>query len=83
MIGEHLGRLLLEALRDEDVGVEEPLHAVPHAVFRARVEFLGRLVVLRAGVPALLRQLVDDRLGRERKEIASFRGGCRSEGSLE
>ena len=65
MLGEHLGGLLFEALRDEDVRVEEPIHAVPHAVLRAGVELLGRLVALRARVPALLSQLVDDRLVEE------------------
>ena len=41
VLGEHLGGLLLEALSDEDVGVEEPVHAVPHAVEGSLVKFVG------------------------------------------
>ena len=62
VLREHLSGLLLEALRDQDVGVEEALHAVAHAVLGARVQLLRGAVALRARVPALLRQLVDDGL---------------------
>ena len=36
VLREHLSGLLLEALRDQDVGVEEALHAVSHAVLGSR-----------------------------------------------
>lgn len=65
MVGHDFCRLLFQPLRDEDVGVEESLHAVPEAVLGLGLELFSGFGVLDARVPALFVQLVDHRLANE------------------